>query len=110
MSFSVSQRTQEFGTRMALGADHGRILQMVMCRGGLQLVIGLSLGLGLAALIGLFGRQAIRDSVQIFDVSPTDPITFVAVALLLSIVALVATLMPALRATRVDPMVALRAE
>jgi ABC-type antimicrobial peptide transport system permease subunit len=110
MSFSVNQRTQEFGIRMALGADHGRILQMVLKQGGVQLLLGLALGLGLGATIGALGRQAIRDSGQIFDLSPTDPLTYTVVALLLTIVALVATLMPALRASRVDPMTALRAE
>jgi predicted permease len=110
MSFSVNQRTQEFGIRMALGADRDRILKMVLHQGSVQLATGLILGLGLAALIGLLGRQAIADSGQIFDVSPTDPLTYAAVAVLLTVVALVATLMPARRATRVDPMVALRAE
>jgi predicted permease len=110
MSFSVNQRTQEFGIRMALGADHGRILQMVLKQGGVQLLLGLALGLGLGATVGALGRQAIRDSGQIFDLSPTDPLTYTVVALLLTVVALVATLMPALRASRVDPMTALRAE
>ena len=110
MSFSVNQRTQEFGIRMALGADHGRILQMVLSQGATQLLLGLILGLGLAGTIGFVGRETIRNSGQIFDLSPTDPLTYLAVALLLTVVALVATLMPALRATRVDPMVALRAE
>jgi putative ABC transport system permease protein len=110
MSFSVNQRTQEFGIRMALGADRERILKMVLQQGGAQLALGLTLGLGLAGLIGLLGRQAIRDSGQIFDVSPTDPLTYLAVATLLTVVALIATMMPARRATRVDPMVALRAE
>jgi putative ABC transport system permease protein len=110
MSFSVNQRTQEFGIRMALGADHNRILQMVLGQGATQLLLGLTLGLGLTALVGFLGRDAIAVSGQIFDVSPTDPFTYVSVALLLSLVALVATLVPARRATRVDPMIALRAE
>jgi predicted permease len=110
MSFSVNQRTQEFGIRMALGADNNRILQMVLGQGAVQLLAGLLLGLGLAATIGFVGRDVIASSNQIFEVSPTDPLTYISVALLLSLVALVATLMPALRATRVDPMIALRAE
>ena len=110
MSFSVNQRTSEFGIRMALGADHKRILHMVLGQGAVQLLVGLTLGLGLTALVGFLGRDAIANSGQIFEVSPTDPLTYFSVALLLSLVALVATLVPARRATRVDPMIALRAE
>ena len=108
MSFSVNQRTQEFGIRMALGADHSRILQMVLGQGALQLVIGLATGLGGTAAIAVVAREGI--ATQLFDISPLDPLTYAAVALLLSAVAFVATFMPALRATRVDPMIALRAE
>jgi ABC-type antimicrobial peptide transport system permease subunit len=110
MSFSVNQRTQEFGIRMALGADNRSILGMVFRQGGVQLLLGLLLGLGLTGAIGYFGREAILNSGQLFAISPTDPLTYFAVALLLALVAFVATLMPARRATRVDPMIALRAE
>jgi len=108
MSFSVNQRTQEFGIRMALGADHRRILKMVLDQGGIQLLIGLTCGLGLTALAAILARENINS--QLFEISPTDPLTYAAVALLLSLVALVATFVPARRATRVDPMIALRAE
>jgi ABC-type antimicrobial peptide transport system permease subunit len=108
MSFSVNQRTQEFGIRMALGADHRRILRMVLRQGAIQLIAGLVLGLGLAAMIGVIGREGIAN--QLFDISPLDSPTYAAVALLLTVVAFLATLVPALRATRVDPMIALRAE
>ena len=108
MSFSVNQRTQEFGIRMALGADRNRILQMVLRQGGFQLALGLALGLGLALLIGLVGRDGIANA--LFQVSPRDPLTFAAVSVLLPVVAFFATLVPARRATSVDPMVALRAE
>jgi len=107
-SFAVNQRTQEFGVRMALGADHTRILQMVFRQGGWQLGLGLALGLGLTLTLALLGRDAIQNF--LFDISPTDPLTYTAVALLLSVVAFVAILIPARRATRVDPMIALRAE
>jgi predicted permease len=110
MSFSVSQRTQEFGIRMALGADHGRILQMVLGQGGVQLATGLVLGLGPTLAAGLLFRESIENLLQLFDISPHDPLTYGAVALLLTSVAFVATIVPALRATRVDPMIALRAE
>ncbi|HEY0946592.1 MAG TPA: ABC transporter permease [Opitutaceae bacterium] len=108
MSFSVNQRTQEFGVRMALGADGTNILRMVLYQGLLQLVIGLTLGLGLALLIGTLGEQGISNVVP--QISPRDPLTYTAVAFGLALVALVATLVPARRATRVDPMIALRAE
>ena len=108
MSFSVNQRTQEFGIRMALGADNGRILQMVFRQGAIQLCLGLVLGLGVALVIGLVGGDGIANA--LFQVSPRDPLTFVAVSLLLTLVAFIATLVPARRATRVDPMIALRAE
>jgi predicted permease len=111
MSFSVNQRTQEFGIRMALGADNGRILQMVLGQGALQLAIGLAIGLGCTAFIGVAAREGLGNQLfGLFDISPLDPLTYAAVALLLSAVAFVATFLPALRATRVDPMIALRAE
>ena len=107
-SFSVNQRTQEFGIRMALGAAPGRILQMVLRQGAWQIGSGLALGLGLALLIAILGRDGISNF--LFQTSPQDPLTYTAVALLLAVVSLVATFVPARRATRVDPMVALRAE
>jgi len=108
MSFSVNQRTQEFGIRMALGADQIRILRMVLRQGGVQLGAGLGLGLGLTALLGVLFREGIES--QLFEISPHDPLTYISVALLLAVVAFVATIVPARRATRVDPIIALRAE
>lgn len=108
MSFSVNQRTQEFGIRMALGADNHMILRMVLRQGGLQLGIGLAGGLGLALAIAILGDAGIR--LVLTGISPLDPATFIGVGLLLALVSLVATLVPALRATRVDPMIALRAD
>jgi hypothetical protein len=107
-SFSVNQRTQEFGIRMALGADNRMILGMVFKQGAWQLGTGLLLGLGLTLTLGIVGRQGIQNF--LFGITPTDPATYIAVALLLSIVAFFAVLIPARRATRVDPMIALRAE
>jgi ABC-type antimicrobial peptide transport system permease subunit len=109
MSFSVNQRTSEFGIRMALGADPVRILRMVLGQGALQLVIGLAIGLGLTLTIALVGDTGIRRSLN-FNTNPMDAATYLAVAALLAIVAFLATLVPARRATRVDPMTALRAE
>jgi putative ABC transport system permease protein len=107
-SFSVNQRTQEFGIRMALGADNRMILGMVFKQGAWQLGTGLLLGLGLTLTLGIVGRQGIQNF--LFGITPTDPATYIAVALLLSTVAFFAVLIPARRATRVDPMIALRAE
>jgi putative ABC transport system permease protein len=104
LSFSVARRTNEIGTRMALGATRGDVLRMVL-RQGLGLI-----GLGLA--IGLAGAFAVTRTLTtlLFGVRPTDPYTFGAVAALLFTVGLVASYIPARRATRVDPMVALRYE
>ncbi len=108
MSFSVNQRTQEFGVRMALGASDTRILGMVLQQGGWQIGLGLAGGLGIAFLLGTFGRAQLQNF--FFNTSPTDPLTYGAVALLLTLVSLCAAIIPARRATRVDPMTALRAE
>jgi ABC-type antimicrobial peptide transport system permease subunit len=108
MSFAVSQRTQEFGVRMALGADRRHILGMVLRQGSTQVVLGLGIGLVLALALVNFGRDAIAN--LLIGVSANDPLTFAAVAGLVTIVALVAMLVPARRATRVDPLVALRTE
>jgi len=107
-SFSVNQRTQEFGVRMALGADQNRILGMVLKQGFWQLGLGLGIGLALSAAIAVaFGTQ-----IQNFLIGITalDPLTYLAVTVILSLVSIIATLIPARRATRVDPMIALRAE
>jgi len=109
-SFSVNQRTQEFGIRLALGADHNRILTMVLRQGAVQYGLGAGIGLGLTLLLAILARGAIAQAALLFDVSPVDPATYLGVALLLGFVAFVATIFPARRATRVDPMVALRAE
>jgi len=102
LSYLVSQRTQEIGIRMALGADRNRILQLVMTRGLLLSAIGLALGLA-----GSVAATRVMGSL-LFNVTPTDPITLVVVAGLIVVVAAVACLVPALRATRVDPLVVMR--
>jgi predicted permease len=108
MSFSVNRRTQEFGLRMALGANARRILTMVIGQGGLQVAIGLLLGLSLAYGLAVAGGAGIQN--QLFGITPTDPLTFSLVAGLVVVVSLAATFVPARRATRVDPMIAFRAE
>jgi ABC-type antimicrobial peptide transport system permease subunit len=109
MSFSVNQRTQEFGIRMALGADAKRIFRMVMQQGAWQLAIGLFLGIGSAALLlGVLAAQVLQNI--LFKVKPLDPFIYLVVAGLLTLVAAVSCFVPARRATRVNPMEALRTE
>jgi ABC-type antimicrobial peptide transport system permease subunit len=104
MSYSVAQRGREIGIRMALGAERGRVLALVVGQGMALAGLGVAIGLlGAFALTRLLGSQ-------LYSVTPTDPGTFSAVAGLLTAIALGATLPPALRATRVDPVVALREE
>ena len=104
VAHSVTQRTQEIGIRMALGAQRGDVLRLVIGEGArlaaIGLVIGVAVSLGATRLI----------SSLLFDVKATDPVTFLVVGALLSIVALLASYIPARRAMNVDPMVALRHE
>ena len=104
MSFSVSQRTTELGVRMALGAQAAQVLKMILRQGMTQVAVGLVLGLGLAVLIA----RALR--IVLFEVSPNDPAIFAAIAVVLVGTGFMALTVPARRATRVDPMVALRGE
>ncbi len=108
MSFSVNQRTHEFGIRMALGAGRWLILRMVLRQAASQLGLGLALGVGAAVAISLIGADDLASA--LFNTNPRDPLTYGAVCALLAVVALLAALVPARRATRVDPMIALRAE
>ncbi|OLC46469.1 MAG: hypothetical protein AUH43_13925 [Acidobacteria bacterium 13_1_40CM_65_14] len=104
VAYSVSQRTHEIGVRMAIGAKPADVLRMVLNEGGKLALIGVALG----SVIALAGARLIRG--LLFNVSAADPITFIVVASGLLTVALLASYIPARRATRVDPMVALRGE
>ncbi len=104
MSYVVSQRTGEVGVRMALGAQRRDVMSLLLGSGARLLVLGVAIGL--PAAVGL--AQLLRGS--LYGVTATDPVTFTAIPLVLSLVALVASFIPARRATRVDPIVALRAE
>jgi len=104
MSFSVSRRTREVGIRMALGAQPRDVMRMVVGQGVLQITIGMAAGLAFAAMLAqLLG-------VVLFQVQPRDPTIFAGVAVVLAFTGLAACLIPARRATAVDPLTALRAE
>ena len=104
LSYNVARRRQEIGIRMALGAGRGAVLGLVLREGLVIITAGL--------IVGLAGALALTRLLQalLFGVSPTDPLTFVVVAAVLTAIALVATLLPARRAARVDPLPALRTE
>ena len=104
LSYLVTERQREIGIRMALGADRTNVLSLVLRQGLSTTVIGLVLGLA-----GAVGLTRLASSL-LFEVKPTDPLTFGAVAGVIALVALLACVVPAQRATRVDPMVALREE
>ena len=104
LAYSVAQRTQEIGVRVALGATPGGILKMVLGQGLVTVAIGLAIGLAGSLLLTRTMRS------MLFEVSPNDPLTIAGIALLLMLIAMVASYIPARRATRVDPMIALRYE
>ena len=104
LSFTVNQRTHEVGLRVALGASPGRVVRQVMRQGMMQLGLGMVIGAGIAVVLG----RGI--SVILFDVAATDVTVFLSIIGVLTVTGFVACLLPARRATRVDPMVAMRAE
>jgi len=104
LAYAVAQRTQEIGVRIALGATRAQILKMVLGQGLVTVVIGVAIGLAGS----LFLTRTMRS--MLFEVSPNDPLTVVGISLMLVLIAMLASYIPARRATRVDPMIALRYE
>jgi putative ABC transport system permease protein len=104
MNIVSNQRTKEFGLRLALGADRAEILQMVMRQGAMMIAIGIAIGLGGSLLIGQVLRRFL------FGIGQNDPWTLTVVSVLLGVIGAMACFVPALRATRVSPLVALRSE
>ena len=104
LAYTVERRTGEIGVRVALGADRGRVIAMVL--GGAFWQVGAGLAIGLPAAIGA-GKLMTN---QLFDVAPWDPVMLMLATLLLALAALVASLIPASRASGIDPMVALRTD
>lgn len=102
VSYSVAQRTQEIGVRMALGATGSHILRLVVGQASLLVVAGVILG-----IVGALGMASIVRT-MLYQVSARDPLTFAAIALILTAVGVLASVVPARRAVRVDPIVALR--
>jgi len=104
LAYTVAQRTREFGLRMALGADGPRLRRMVLRQVGWMALVGGVIGLGAAVGIGRLARSLL------YQMEPTDPLVLASAAVLLAVIALVSGLIPALRASRIDPMTALRYE
>jgi putative ABC transport system permease protein len=104
LSYSVSRRTREIGIRMALGATRGEVASRIMREGLVMTALGIAIGVAAALALSTFMSSVL------YEVTPGDPVTYLAVAAILLAVALLATLIPARRATGVDPLVALRAD
>jgi predicted permease len=110
LAYAVSQRTREIGIRMALGADRASVLKMIVRQGMTLAVLGVILGLVGAYVLTRYLESWISLSKMLFGVKVSDPFTYSVIAVLLTVVALIACYIPARRATKVDPVVALRSE
>jgi predicted permease len=110
MAYAVSQRTHEIGIRMALGADRGDVLRMILWHGMTLVLLGIGLGLASAYVLTQYLGSWVNLSGMLYGVQPSDPLTYGVIAVLLTLVGLAACFIPAWRATKVDPMTALRCE
>ena len=110
LAYMVSQRTQEIGIRMALGAQRSTVMKMIVRQGMVLALIGVVLGLIGAYVLTKYLESWVKLSDMLFGVKVSDPFTYGLIAVLLSVVALIACYIPARRATKVDPLVALRNE
>jgi putative ABC transport system permease protein len=107
MAYTVSQRTQEIGIRMTLGAHRGSVMRMVLGQAVVLTAVGLAIGLAGAVALGRIMTSVLEP--MLFQVTPTDTATLAGVAVMLAVVAIVAAVIPARRATKIDPIQALRA-
>src|SRR5215813_2032727 len=110
LAYAVSQRTHEIGIRMALGALQTDVLKMILKQGMALALVGVALGLGGAYVLTKYLESWMQLSRMLYGIKPTDPATYGVMAVLLTVVALTACYLPARRATKVDPMIALRCE
>jgi putative ABC transport system permease protein len=110
LAYTVSQRTHEIGIRMALGANRSSVMKMIVVQGMVLVAIGVVLGLAGAYVLTRYLESWLNLKEMLFGVKVSDPLTYGLIAVLLSLVALVACYIPARRATKVDPLVALRHE
>ncbi|MBL8203179.1 MAG: ABC transporter permease [Blastocatellia bacterium] len=110
LAYAVSQRTHEIGIRMALGASQSDVLKMVVKQGMVLSLIGVVLGLAGAYVLTKYLESWMQLSRMLYGIKPSDPMTYGVIAVLLTVVALIACYIPARRATKVDPMIALRCE
>ena len=104
LAYAVTQRTSEIGLRMALGAQRGQVISLILSQGMRLVALGLVLGLGAAAA----GARLLTS--LLYEMEPLNPLVFGGVTVLFAIVAALACLLPSLRASRIDPLVALRTE
>jgi ABC-type antimicrobial peptide transport system permease subunit len=104
IAYTVERRTREVGIRVALGADARSVLTMVVAQGLRLVAVGMGIGLALAMVSARLMRSLV------FDIAPADPVSYAGAIVLFAVTALAATLVPARRALRVDPIVALRAD
>ncbi|MEO7085477.1 MAG: FtsX-like permease family protein, partial [Gemmatimonadaceae bacterium] len=104
VQYSVERRVQEIGVRMALGARSREVVTLIVAQGMRPVIVGLVAGLGVSLALSSVLRQ------MLYGVSPRDPRTLIAVSAVLAVVALVASYLPARRATRIDPLAALRSD